>query len=408
MSTMISPLFGGDNSSPNAAAVSWNRINASYPSSWSSSSEAIRATPVGGAMTLSNFYMATDVAPGSGFSYTFTIMKNGVATALQVLISDLATSATDSTNSVSYAAGDTISIQCTPSGTPATLNVQSWNFRVTTSDLTAPILSSTIGASNSVTNYMGLTAGHISAAGWSATEADSQIIIPTSGTLSNMYAKINANPGASKSFQFTLMKNGAATSLDFTISGAASTSGNDTTHVVSVSAGDTLTIRSIPTGTPATQTNMSFGMVFTPTTPGETFVGFGSALLPSVSVTNYEQILGIGNASWSTTESARLLTPGPYTFTKLYVKLGTAPGTGNSRTFALRKAGSTTALAVTIADTNTSGNSSATINYSQGDTISYISSITATPAAATGGVHAGLLIYTAPTINAFTPIVMIY
>lgn len=406
--SMTSPLFGGDNSAPSTTATSWNRINATYPSSWTISSENIRAIPLGGAITLSHFYMQLDVAPGSGASYTFTVMKNGSATSLQVVISDLGTSATDTTNSASFAAGDTVSVQCVPSaGTaPATSNAQSWNFVVTAADMTAPILSALAGASTSTTQYASLTAGHLSALGWSATETDSQIIIPTGGTISNLHAKISSTPGTSKSYQFTLMKNGAATTLDLTLSGAVG-SGSDTTHSVSVSAGDTLTLRCIPTNTPNSQTSMAFGMVFTPTTPGESFFGFGSANAPSVLATNFEQVLGLGNNSWVATESARALTPGAWTMKKIYVKHGTAPGLGASRTIALRKAGATTALSVTVSDSGTSGNTAADVTYAQGDTIAYVSTLTGLPAADTGGVHVGVLIYAAPS-STFVPIVMIY
>src|SRR5689334_12075093 len=141
MSTMTSPLFGSDNSAPSTSVANYNRINATYPASWTGT-EGFRATPIGGALTLSNFYMLLDVAPGAGTSYTFTVMKNGSATALTVTISDAATTATDSTHSVSFAAGDTVSIQSQPTGAVATTNLQSWNFLVTTTTLTAPILSS--------------------------------------------------------------------------------------------------------------------------------------------------------------------------------------------------------------------------------------------------------------------------
>jgi hypothetical protein len=337
-----------------------------------------------------------------------TIMKNGVATTLQVIISDTNTFATDTTNSVSYVAGDTLSIQCVPSTTiaPAASSAQSWNVAVTTANLTAPILSALAGASTTVTQYASLTAGHVSALGWSATETDSEIIIPTGGTISDFYVKLSSTPGTSKSYQFTIMQNGSASAIDLTLSGAVG-SGSDTTNSISVSAGDVITIRCIPTNTPISQTSMAFGLVFTPTTPGESFFGFGSTNAPSASATNYEQVLGVGNNAWTASESARTMVLGPYTLKKIYVKLGTAPGVGASRTIALRKAGATTALSVTIADANTTGNAAADITYAQGDTITYISSVSGTPVADTGGVHTGVLIYAAPTGN-FVPIIMLY
>jgi hypothetical protein len=399
MSSMTSVLFGGDNSSPSTSATSWNRINATYPSSWSTSSDTVRATPVGGAFTLTNFYIQIDVAPTTGNSFTFTVVKNGTATAMQVVISDLATSGTDTTNSVSVVAGDTLSLQCTPSGAaPVTSTAQSWNFVVTAPSLTAPLLSSLASASTTVTNYASLTAGHVSSSGWSATETDSQIIVPTAGTINNLYVKLSNTPGSTKSFQFTLVQNGSTTTLDATVSGTGTTA-SDTTHSVSVAAGDTLTMRSVPTNTPNTPTSIAFGMVFTPTNPGESFFGFGSSVAPSALATAYEQVLGLGNIAWTAAESGRILVPGPCTLKKVYVKLGTAPGGIATRTFALRKAGATSGLTVTISGASTTGNTAADVTYAQGDTIAYISTVSGSPAADTGGVHIGVLLYATPTIT---------
>jgi len=342
-----------------------------------------------------------------GSSYTFTVLKNGSSTALQIVISDASTSGTDTSNSVSFAPGDTVSLLCVATGTPATLTAQSWNFQVTTSDLTAPILSGMGAASTSVTNYGVLTAGHAAAGGWNATETNAQIIVPTSGTLSKLYARMNSTPGTSKSYQFTLVKNGTATALDLTIAGASST-GTDLVNSVSVSAGDTLTIRSIPTGTPNSQTSISFGMVFTPTTPGETFFGFGSSIAPSTSATQYEQVSGIGNLAYAAGESGRTSVLGPYTLKKIYASLGTAPGGAATRTITIRKAGANTGLAVTFTGAATTGNTAADVTYTQGDTITLQSTVSGGPAADVGGVHMGVLIYAAPTITAFTPIVMVY
>jgi len=408
MSTMTSQLFGGDNSAPSTTQTSWNRINATYPSSWTTASENVRQTPVGGSFTLSDFHMELISAPGAGTSYTFTVIKNGSATALAVTISDASTVGNDNTNTVSVVAGDTLSIQATFSGVPASVASQSWNFKVTTTDLTAPILSSYSAASTSATNYGSLTGGQ---AGWTAAEADSQIIVPTSGTISRFYAKLASTPGTSKSYQFTVMLNGSASALDMTITGAVST-GNDVTHSISVSAGDTLTIRSLPTGTPTSQSSIAFGLVFTPTTPGESFFGYGSGAVPANNANNFDQVLAGGNSTWggSGAESSRILVPGPVTLKKVYVKIGTAPGVGTSRTITVRKTSASTALAVTMADASTSGNTAADVTYVQGDTIAYLSSVSGVPAALTGGVHVGVLMYATPTITipTFVPVVMVY
>ena len=199
------------------------------------------------------------------------------------------------------------------------------------------------------------------------------------------------------------MVNGVASSLAATVSGT-STSGSDTTNSVALAAGDTLTIRSVPNSSPTGGITPAFGIVFTPTNTGENFMGFGSASAPSASAINYEQILGIGNQAWSATESGRYMMPGPCTLRGLHIKLGTAPGVGASRTFTIRKSTGDTALAVTISGASTTGSISGNVECAQGEFFLLKSSVTGTPAALTGGVHAGLLLYNDPK----SPVVMIY
>ena len=52
-------------------------------------------------------------APGGTNSITFTVMKNGAATALSCTVTGAQTGCTDLVNSVDYATGDTISIRIT-------------------------------------------------------------------------------------------------------------------------------------------------------------------------------------------------------------------------------------------------------------------------------------------------------
>src|SRR5690349_2955097 len=87
---MKSVIFGSDNSNPDTVAVSYNCINATIFSSWNTN-QALRRVVVPGPMTLSNYYLQTDVAPGVGASYTFTVLKNGSPTSLVIVIADTAT-----------------------------------------------------------------------------------------------------------------------------------------------------------------------------------------------------------------------------------------------------------------------------------------------------------------------------
>jgi hypothetical protein len=334
-------------------------------------------------------------------------MKNGSATALEVTLTDISTVGYDSSHSVSFAAGDTMTLRCTPVGTPDLLSVQAWNTLVQTSNKTAPMFTMTGSASNTTVNYGVITGGQVQSTGWSANETERQIVVPTAGTISNLYSIVSAIPGSGKSWQQTLMVNGVATNLQVTIANSA-LSANDTLNSVAVAAGDTITLRSTPTGSPINSTQ-AFSLLFSPLVEGESFFGFGHSIAPPTN-TAYEQPLGMGNNAWagSSSEASRPMAIGPYTVTKMYVKLNTAPGVGNSRTFTLRKAAASTALTVTISETNTTANVTADVTYAQAEQMTFQSSITGSPAAAVGGVHAGFLIYIPPDPVPYVPKIMIY
>ncbi len=68
--------------------------------------------------TVSNFYVILDGSPGNNNWYTFVVRKNGADTPVTCTISDTDTTGSDLTNSVSFAAGDYISIMVTPASRP--------------------------------------------------------------------------------------------------------------------------------------------------------------------------------------------------------------------------------------------------------------------------------------------------
>ena len=70
--------------------------------------------------TLKNMYANSSGAPGAGQSFAYTLFKNGVAQTLTCTISDPDTAANDTTNTVTVASGDKITIRCVTSATAAT------------------------------------------------------------------------------------------------------------------------------------------------------------------------------------------------------------------------------------------------------------------------------------------------
>ena len=73
--------------------------------------------------TVKNFQILLSAAPGGTKSRTFTVYKNGVATAVSVTITGSATTGSDLVNTVSVVPGDDLSIQCTVSSTPTSCKI---------------------------------------------------------------------------------------------------------------------------------------------------------------------------------------------------------------------------------------------------------------------------------------------
>ncbi len=79
-------------------------------------SDVQQSMPMAG--TVSNFYVILDGSPGNNNWYTFVVRKNGADTPVTCTISDTDTTGSDLSNSVSFAAGDYISIMVTPASRP--------------------------------------------------------------------------------------------------------------------------------------------------------------------------------------------------------------------------------------------------------------------------------------------------
>lgn len=105
---------------------------------------------------------------------------------------------------------------------------------------------STSAMSNSADNYLNLT-GNISS---DATESRRRSLMPAKGYAKGAVGRIDAAPGAGKSWTYTLRKNGADQAIVVTIADAA-TQGEDSTNKVAFAKGDYLSWKTTPAGTPS-------------------------------------------------------------------------------------------------------------------------------------------------------------
>jgi hypothetical protein len=359
-----SHFFSGINAPPSASATNFACLQCAS-TQWATTEPGAKI-PFPEAGTLSNFRLRLDAAPGSGKQWVFTIRKNGVATGLTITIANSATTGADTTDSVSIAAGDQISVSCTPTGTPTQPNVVSWasSFESTTARKTVLLSSSYLSTAAGASTEYAYPSGSL---GFSTTATNRDQIVTVAGTLTKITALLGTAPGSGKSFAITLYKNGVATALVATVSDTATTATG--TGSVSVDVGDTIRVGCVPTSSPAA-TLVSFGITFEPTVDGNHMILAGNTNNSVNTVaTSFEYLTSPSDVTWNATESNRFVIGTPTTLKTLRIVLSAAPTAGRSWVFTVRVNGVDTALTASIADAETTANVSADVEVAAGDTL---------------------------------------
>jgi len=197
--------------------------------------------------------------------------------------------------------------------------------------------------SSTVTNYSHATGNTLF---YSTVESDVRNVIPFAGTAKDFAAAVATAPAAGKSWAFTLMKNGAATSITCTISGTATTC-TDTVNTTSLVAGDVLSIRSIPTGTPTSPVNVRQSWTFSGGARESVILGSSRTAAFSTVSTQYGGLQGsVGNNA--TLYNRDQVFPTAGTLSSLYVDLVGVAGAGASYVITLNKNGTDQTLTCTI------------------------------------------------------------
>jgi hypothetical protein len=215
-----------------------------------------------------NFTFEHLTAPGSGKSFTYTLVKNGVDTAVVITVADLATLGR-STSSVTAVSGDKFYWRRTSSGSPTLSNVRYCSeFAHSAANLNGH--HGYFGANTG----SGLSAPLFAPSVWtSAVVANNTAPVAAPGDLTELYYKLTAAPGSGKNFVFVLTINGVqqdgsggTTDTRVTIADAA-TEGT-WSGSIALSAGDLCTLSYTPSGTP-TSTSVMVSVTFEPTVDGE-------------------------------------------------------------------------------------------------------------------------------------------
>lgn len=315
----------------------------------STESQYQNLSPISG--NIEGFQISLSVAPDNGGgtqSYAITLRINGVDSSASCTVSEANTTCT-STTVVSVSAGDLISFKIVPSGTPVSVSLRAFSIFNSLTGGDSVILSSSGVHTHSTSTDFALSGRIITSQAFGNSSAS-----PTSGSIRNLYIKLQTAPGSGKSRTFELNLNGASSALTCTVSDTNTTC-NDTTHSVSIIQGSVLKIVETATNSPA-NTTAAMGLSFAPLIDGESIFLLASVFnTPSTSLDSFERING-SQAQFTTTEAnvqQAIQSTKPIIVKKMYFS-GTAPGSSKSVVISLRVGGVSQALTCTVANSSTS------------------------------------------------------
>lgn len=314
--------------------------------------------PVSG--TLTDLYVRAYSTGG-----ILTLYKNGSATTLSCTTSS--GTCNDAGPPVSVTAGDLLSFVGTTTQTSVGMKFEA------SSGQHQPLMTGAFVCS-AATCYQPLNGanpgGALTAIG------TAEIILPTDGVIDHLYVNLyNTVPSGTV---VTLVKNGSDAALTCTVASSGSTC-TDLSNSVSFSAGDKVVLKTTAAGGNATG---GISVRWTPTTTGEAIVAYtnqGNSITNNA--TRYANLVYRFEAS----EYANIIS---YTSTvkKLRVDFTTAPSSGKSYAFTVRKGNgvsqSDTSVTCTISNTATSCNdASNTTTLTAGQAIDLKSVPSGTPTA---------------------------
>lgn len=285
--------------------------------------------------TVKNLRVMVNPAPGAGKSWTFTFRTDAVDTSLTCQIADTNTTCSDTTHTSHVSAGQMVSHKITPAGTPTTGSTTIMvDFAPTTAGETSLMGNSSANFSQTQTPAYFMFVG---SGGSAASVSSRQIVMPTSGTLKNLYTYLSVAPGTGNSRTYTVNQNGSDTALAVTYSNSDVNIKSDTSDTIAVSAGDLISLKVASTSFPAVATG-AWGVTFVPTTVGDFIIPASHNGTSANNATTYLPMEGFTTGSPTQTETAaQTLGWSDYVIKALYVDMNNAPASGKSWTLSLRE-----------------------------------------------------------------------
>lgn len=318
---------------------------------------------------IKNLRIVLTSAPGAGKSFTFTVQKNLVDTALTCAITDTSTSCSDLSNSFSVSSGDLLLITAVPSGTPTT-SIFHFSYIFDSTNDNESIFSEYGGATLNTNTYCPLW-GVTAAGACDTSEDDVKSVIATSGTIKNLFVKLTATGVNVCDSVITVNKNGSNTAITCSCVGVTTCTCSDTSNSITVVSGDVITLQ-VSSGATDTANagadSSSIGLTFIADTPGDFMLTSNVQSSVSAANTEYFEVQNATGAP-TTTEADEDQLGQTMTVKKVYYNAPVStPGAGKSYLFTLRRNDTTdTAIALTVSDSELADNFAADVTISNDD-----------------------------------------
>jgi hypothetical protein len=327
-----------------------------FGSNWNAA--ALRGSPSPIPGTVSNLTVHTLAQIVTGY-YTFSFYVGG-ATTVQCSIGqggpNLGTNqqCSDTVDTADVYAGNIIAFQSQPTGTPTATG----NIGLSALFTSANGQESLIGSStNNFISQTGIT--YLGPSGFAAVTTDqlAAAVMPTDGVLDHLYVSVPYALLTTASIQFTVFKNGVATSITTTCSAPNNTPPQqctDLTHSLSVAPKDTISLQICPSNAAGCAAGAGVGNVT---------IAFSLRWQPAVlhqavlfsnpnsnsATTNYLAVAGVQNGTVSTNETlVQNISPGTMTLGNLLAAQCPAISATVSRNVTLRSNSVSRAPTVTL------------------------------------------------------------
>lgn len=346
--TMLTPIMShaASGTALNNAATRFMAFAGGVNTSILVSSAAQARTPCAIAGVISNLELNFPTAVATG-SYAITLQVNGVDTALTATITT-GNRVSDTTHTVTVAAGDDLCWKCVPTSTPTSqASPISVGCLFTATNAGESVIFGATGV-NAVTTSSYMQPG---ASFTAADDASASGLIAAPGVLDHLYVRSSAVPGGAAAWTFTAQQNEGASSIVAIITSAISTN-SDLVDAITVAAGDRLSMAAIATLTPAAAT-LLWSMRWKPTTNGESLLFMtANGTLPSNSSDRFLPLASQGGNR--TTEDVFNIVPKACTIRSIYAEQlpQITSGAGDTRAITLRANGASPPSGPSVVFTN--------------------------------------------------------